>query len=92
MPDRAVPCMWMRGGTSKGGYFLKDDLPAGNQIRGHNAERDKSLANIYFGKKIADQRLKITGRKYRLAEEGMGKPVAIHDEGSCLIEKTLVLL
>jgi 4-oxalomesaconate tautomerase len=23
-----VPCMWMRGGTSKGGYFLKDDLPA----------------------------------------------------------------
>lgn len=24
----AVPCMWMRGGTSKGGYFLKSDLPA----------------------------------------------------------------
>ena len=23
-----VPCMWMRGGTSKGGYFLEDDLPA----------------------------------------------------------------
>ncbi len=23
-----VPCMWMRGGTSKGGYFLKSDLPA----------------------------------------------------------------
>ncbi|MCJ2177179.1 4-oxalomesaconate tautomerase [Novosphingobium album (ex Hu et al. 2023)] len=22
-----VPCMWMRGGTSKGGYFLKEDLP-----------------------------------------------------------------
>ena len=22
-----VPCMWMRGGTSKGGYFLKQDLP-----------------------------------------------------------------
>jgi 4-oxalomesaconate tautomerase len=22
-----IPCMWMRGGTSKGGYFLKDDLP-----------------------------------------------------------------
>lgn len=21
-------CMWMRGGTSKGGYFLKDELPA----------------------------------------------------------------
>jgi 4-oxalomesaconate tautomerase len=28
MSDRAVACMWMRGGTSKGGYFLKDDLPA----------------------------------------------------------------
>ncbi len=23
-----VPCMWMRGGTSKGGYFLAGDLPA----------------------------------------------------------------
>lgn len=23
----AAPCMWMRGGTSKGGYFLKPDLP-----------------------------------------------------------------
>jgi 4-oxalomesaconate tautomerase len=25
----AVPCMWMRGGTSKGAFFLRDDLPAG---------------------------------------------------------------
>jgi 4-oxalomesaconate tautomerase len=24
----SAACMWMRGGTSKGGYFLKDDLPA----------------------------------------------------------------
>ena len=24
----SAPCMWMRGGTSKGGYFLRDDLPA----------------------------------------------------------------
>lgn len=24
---KSAPCMWMRGGTSKGGYFLKDDLP-----------------------------------------------------------------
>ncbi|WP_313669448.1 4-oxalomesaconate tautomerase [Sandarakinorhabdus sp.] len=23
-----VPCLWMRGGTSKGGYFLAADLPA----------------------------------------------------------------
>ena len=32
MSDRvtgySAPCMWMRGGTSKGGYFLADDLPA----------------------------------------------------------------
>ncbi|MDB5553406.1 MAG: 4-oxalomesaconate tautomerase [Rhizobium sp.] len=26
-PDDGVRCMWMRGGTSKGGYFLADDLP-----------------------------------------------------------------
>jgi 4-oxalomesaconate tautomerase len=26
--SEGIPCMWMRGGTSKGGYFLKDDLPA----------------------------------------------------------------
>jgi len=24
----AAPCMWMRGGTSKGGFFLAEDLPA----------------------------------------------------------------
>src|SRR6476620_4146418 len=24
---RSAPCMWMRGGTSKGGYFLREDLP-----------------------------------------------------------------
>src|SRR5207248_733865 len=27
MFDQGVRCMWMRGGTSKGGYFLKEDLP-----------------------------------------------------------------
>lgn len=32
--------MWMRGGTSKGGYFLKDDLPA------DPAERDALLLRI----------------------------------------------
>jgi 4-oxalomesaconate tautomerase len=25
--ERGIRCMWMRGGTSKGGYFLADDLP-----------------------------------------------------------------
>ncbi|UVO53405.1 4-oxalomesaconate tautomerase [Sphingomonas sp. SUN039] len=37
MSERGVPCMWMRGGTSKGGYFLKDDLPA---------ERDAFLLRV----------------------------------------------
>lgn len=27
MSDNGVTCMWMRGGTSKGGFFLKSDLP-----------------------------------------------------------------
>jgi len=27
MSDVGIPCMWMRGGTSKGGFFLADDLP-----------------------------------------------------------------
>ena len=36
----AIRCMWMRGGTSKGGYFLKDDLPS------DLAERDALLLRI----------------------------------------------
>lgn len=28
-----VPCTWMRGGTSKGGFFLADDLPRDEQER-----------------------------------------------------------
>jgi 4-oxalomesaconate tautomerase len=35
-----VRCMWMRGGTSKGGYFLKNDLPA------DPAERDAFLLRV----------------------------------------------
>lgn len=30
---RAARCMWMRGGTSKGGYFLAEDLPAEREAR-----------------------------------------------------------
>ncbi|MGQ9367960.1 4-oxalomesaconate tautomerase [Azospirillum sp. ST 5-10] len=33
-------CMWMRGGTSKGGFFLADDLPA------DAAERDAFLLRV----------------------------------------------
>jgi len=33
MSDTGIPCMWMRGGTSKGGYFLADDLPADTAAR-----------------------------------------------------------
>ena len=29
----AIRCMWMRGGTSKGGFFLADDLPADRATR-----------------------------------------------------------
>ena len=35
-----VRCMWMRGGTSKGAFFLKEDLPA------DAAERDALLLRI----------------------------------------------
>lgn len=35
-----VPCMWMRGGTSKGAYFLEDDLPSNPK------ERDSLLLRI----------------------------------------------
>lgn len=36
----SAPCMWMRGGTSKGGYFLKSDLPT------DTAERDAFLLAV----------------------------------------------
>ena len=36
----SAPVMWMRGGTSKGGYFLADDLPA------DPAERDAFLLGV----------------------------------------------
>lgn len=36
----AIPCLWMRGGTSKGAYFLKSDLPA------DPAERDRVLLAV----------------------------------------------
>jgi 4-oxalomesaconate tautomerase len=35
--QQAIPCMMMRGGTSKGAYFLASDLPSGT------AERDRIL-------------------------------------------------
>jgi len=40
MSDTGVPVMWMRGGTSKGGYFLKQDLPT------DIVERDKLLLRV----------------------------------------------
>ncbi|WP_139101317.1 PrpF domain-containing protein, partial [Xanthomonas euvesicatoria] len=30
-----VRAMWMRGGTSKGGFFLADDLPADTAAHPH---------------------------------------------------------
>ena len=38
--ELSARCMWMRGGTSKGGYFLKQDLP------GDTAERDAFLLRV----------------------------------------------
>jgi len=42
MPDQfgGVPCTWMRGGTSKGVYFVSDDLPDSTP------ERDRLLLSI----------------------------------------------
>ena len=40
MSDTGTRCMWMRGGTSKGGYFLADDLPA------DVAARDEMLLRV----------------------------------------------
>ena len=28
-----IRCMWMRGGTSKGGYFLSEDIPTSKDER-----------------------------------------------------------
>ncbi len=39
--SKGVPAMWMRGGTSKGGYFLASDLPA------DAAARDAFLLRAY---------------------------------------------
>ncbi|MEM9047219.1 MAG: 4-oxalomesaconate tautomerase [Pseudomonadota bacterium] len=38
--EEGVPCLWMRGGTSKGAFFLAADLPA------HPAARDDLLLRI----------------------------------------------
>jgi 4-oxalomesaconate tautomerase len=38
--QRAIPCTMMRGGTSKGAYFLASDLPA------DIAQRDRILLNV----------------------------------------------
>ena len=32
--NKGTPCMWMRGGTSKGAYFAASDLPADPEARG----------------------------------------------------------
>ena len=38
--SKGIPCTWMRGGTSKGAYFLARDLPA------TEAERDTLLLSV----------------------------------------------
>ena len=38
--EKGIPCTWMRGGTSKGAYFLEHDLPV------VEAERDALLLSV----------------------------------------------
>src|SRR5690606_24575137 len=33
MYEDGIPCLWMRGGTSKGAYFLASDLPSDPKAR-----------------------------------------------------------
>ena len=40
MFENGIPCLWMRGGTSKGAYFLAEDMPS------DTAERDRLLLSI----------------------------------------------
>jgi 4-oxalomesaconate tautomerase len=35
MPQTRIPCLMIRGGTSKGAYFLADDLPSDQAARDH---------------------------------------------------------
>lgn len=41
MSDGGIPCLWMRGGTSKGAYFRASDLPA------EEAARDALLLGVF---------------------------------------------
>ena len=40
MSEKGIPCTWMRGGTSKGAYFLSKDLPTDKH------ERDRLLLSV----------------------------------------------
>ena len=40
MTANGIPCTWMRGGTSKGGFFLASDLPSDAH------QRDQLLLSI----------------------------------------------
>lgn len=41
MSDAGIPCIWMRGGSSKGAYFLEADLPSDSD------DRDTLLLRIF---------------------------------------------
>ena len=46
MGQLAIPCMLIRGGTSKGAYFLRDDLPADVVARDAFQERISSRGSF----------------------------------------------
>ena len=39
--SEGIPAMWMRGGTSKGLYFLKEDIPA------NKAKREQFFLSVF---------------------------------------------
>lgn len=63
MAQRGIPCLWMRGGTSKAACFLADDLPA-DPVR-----RDAVLLAVMGS---PDHRSKLTGSAAPIADQQSG--------------------
>ena len=44
MSEDGIPCLWMRGGSSKGAYFLASDLPDEKAARPGDARAARAFA------------------------------------------------